>query len=83
MAGPLRVRLFRRRPPRWVFWILGAAIAFVGAFVARGLSEQVPVSARLPYWFIGTAVIFLGLYVLSQGTRSRERGEKEDSVDAP
>jgi putative Mn2+ efflux pump MntP len=83
LAGPLRVRLFRRRPPRWVFWILGAAIAFVGAYIARGLSEQVPVDARLPYWFGGTAIIFLGLYVLSQGTRSRERGVENDSVDAP
>ena len=81
MAGSRRVRLFRNRPPRWVFWILGAAIAFVGAFVARGLSEQVPIEARWPYWFIGTAFIFLGLYVLSQGTRSRERREKEDSAN--
>jgi len=69
----------RFRPPRWVFWILGAAIAFVGAYVARGLSEQVPVTERVPYWLGGSAFIFLGLYVLSFGTRARQ--EKQGTPD--
>jgi hypothetical protein len=71
-------RTTRFWPPRWIFWILGAAIAFVGAYVARGLSEQVPVSERIPYWLGGTAFIFVGLYVLSLGTRARRRERKSD-----
>ncbi len=83
MPGLRDLRLFRRRPPRWVFWILGAAIAFIGAYVARGLSEQVPMQARWPFWFLGTVFIFSGLYVLSQGTRSRDRSGQEDGAEDP
>jgi cytochrome c biogenesis protein CcdA len=70
-----------KRLPRPVYWIVGAAIAFIGAFVARGLSEQFAVEYRLAIWLAGSAVIFLGLWILSLGTKARlDHGRRDDSM---
>lgn len=74
MARPGRLR----RLPRYVYWLTGAAIAFFGAFIARGLAEQVAGEAKIPFWIAGSIIIFAGLWVLSQGTRSRVSNEPAD-----
>ena len=56
--------------PRAVYWTAGAAIAFVGAIVARLLAEEVP-GYRVPIWLAGAIVIFFGLAILSLGTKAR------------
>jgi cytochrome c biogenesis protein CcdA len=61
----------RFQPPRAVYWILGAAIAFVGAAAARLIAEGAAAEYRIAIWFAGTAVVFLGLSVLSLGTKAR------------
>ena len=58
------------RLPRSVFWALGAAIAVVGALVARGAAEAFP-TYQVPLWLLGGGAIFVGLAVLSLGTRGR------------
>jgi len=65
------------RPPRWVYWLGGAVVAFSGALLANRLSADLPVVERGPYWFAGTAVIFLGLWIVAKGTR-RQQGDGED-----
>jgi H+/Cl- antiporter ClcA len=71
-----------RRPPprlpRWVYWALGAVIAFAGAVVARLFADRTPDEYRLVIWFMGGAFIFLGVAVLSLGTRSRLDGENTE-----
>jgi putative Mn2+ efflux pump MntP len=69
---------FLRRLPRFVYWLTGAAIALGGAFVARGLADQVAGEAKIPFWIAGSLIIFVGLWVLSQGTRSRVANESGD-----
>ena len=59
-----------RKLPRAVYWTVGAAIAFVGAMVARLLAEQVP-EYRVPIWLSGATAIFFGLAILSLGTKAR------------
>ena len=65
MTGPGNRRW---RPPRWIYWLAGAAVACSGALIANLLSADLPVAERGPYWLAGSAVIFLGLWILSQGT---------------
>jgi cytochrome c biogenesis protein CcdA len=60
----------RRRLPRAIYWVAGAAIAFTGAVGARVIAEGFPLEARVPIWLAGAAIIFLGLCILSLGTRS-------------
>jgi hypothetical protein len=62
-----------RRLPRPAYWLAGAAVAFVGAIIANRLAAGLPVTERMPYWLAGSAVIFLGLWILSLGTRAREK----------
>ncbi|MBK8906913.1 MAG: hypothetical protein IPM60_03135 [Rhodospirillales bacterium] len=59
------------RLPRWLYWVVGAAIAFAGAYLFRGLGDQFSIHQRWPFWLAGTAAIFVGLWVLSLGTKSR------------
>ena len=70
-----------RKPPRLVYWTLGAAIAFAGAIVARLLAEQVP-GYRVQIWLVGAVVIFFGLGVLSLGTKARLHLQNEDGQEA-
>lgn len=74
MTGPGNERW---RPPRWAYWLAGAAVACIGALIANWLSADLPVASRGPYWLAGTAVIFLGLWILSKGTGA-ERGRDDD-----
>jgi cytochrome c biogenesis protein CcdA len=73
-------RRYLRKLPRAVYWTTGAAIAFVGATIARLLAEQVP-EYRVPIWLAGGIVIFFGLAILSLGTKARlqlrDQNEKE------
>ena len=62
-----------RRLPRPVYWLAGAAVAITGAIVANRVSEDLPVTDRIPYWLAGSAIIFLGLWILSFGTRARQK----------
>ena len=68
--GKDRAHLLRRLP-RGAYWVLGAAVAFAGAYVAKGLADQVPFVDRVPYWLGGSAIIFIGLWIVTLGTRSR------------
>jgi hypothetical protein len=60
------------RPPRWAYWLAGAAVACSGALLAYRLSADLPIADRGPYWLAGTAVIFLGLWILTKGTRAEQ-----------
>jgi Na+/melibiose symporter-like transporter len=59
-----------RRWPRFVFWLLGGAIAVVGALAARYVGEAADPAYRVAIWLSGGAVIFLGLAIVSIGTRA-------------
>jgi hypothetical protein len=63
--------------PRAFYWTVGAAIAFIGAIVARLLAEAVP-GYRVPIWLAGAIVIFFGLSILSLGTKTRLDAEDEN-----
>jgi len=69
----------RWRPPRWAYWLAGAAVACSGAFLANWLSADLPVAERGPYWLGGTAVIFVGLWILSKGTSSQHTGRDDQT----
>ncbi len=75
-----RPRHFWRKLPRAVYWTAGAAIAFVGAIIARLLAEQVP-EHRVAIWLTGATVIFFGLAILSLGTKARLEIQDEDLVE--
>lgn len=68
-----------RRLPRVVYWISGAAVAFLGAVTAQGVSDDLPLEQRLPVWVLGSIFIFLGLLILSLGVKSRLTPEDEDN----
>ncbi len=68
-----------KHPPRWAYWLAGAAVACSGALLANRLSADLPVADRAPYWLAGTAVIFLGLWILSKGTSSRQTGRDDQT----
>jgi cytochrome c biogenesis protein CcdA len=74
---------FWKRLPRWIYWTVGAAVSFVGAFTAKVVADQFPLEQRLPFWIAGTAIIFAGLWVLSMGTKSRldKTEQQETEVD--
>ena len=69
--------------PRWVYWTVGAAISFVGAFIAKIIADEFPLAQRAPFWIAGTVIIFVGLWVLSHGTKARldKTEQQENDVD--
>ncbi len=67
-----------RRPPRALFWLAGAAIAFAAAVAARTLAETMAPGFRVAVWITGAAGIFAGLWVVSLGTRAHlDRGRDQ------
>jgi sulfite exporter TauE/SafE len=72
-----RPRHFWGKLPRAVYWTVGAAIAFIGAVLARLLAEGVP-GYRVPIWLAGAIMIFFGLSILSLGTKTRLDTEDEN-----
>ena len=67
------------RLPRWAYWVVGAAVAFVGAITAKVVADQFSLNQRLPFWIAGTAIIFLGLWILSFGNKSRIDAESKNA----
>jgi hypothetical protein len=78
-----RIPLWRRLP-RVVYWIVGGAIAMLGAFVANAVAAQLPLEQKFWAWIVGSIFIFGGLMVLSLGVKSRLAydDDNEDSTGA-
>lgn len=67
-----------RRLPRVVYWIVGGAIALLGAMAANAVAAQLPLQQKFWAWIVGSIFIFGGLMVLSIGVKARMTDDEEE-----
>jgi hypothetical protein len=58
--------------PRKLYWVIGALVALLGVFIARGLAPQLPERYAFYGTIVGVTVAVVGVFLAARGA-GRER----------
>ena len=64
--------------PRKLYWLIGALVALLGVYIARGVAPQLPGGYAFYVTILGVTVAVVGIFLAARGAgRERPHGETE------